>query len=122
MRPRKYFWATMFVAVCDQNFGNSTPFWSKTALSLPGMKASRISHSTSSNGSRPGIVKKRSIPTLAAPSTTVFTTSSVAVVTADASVDAIDPPRIAALAPASPARRRGTNEGRTPAGRLARNP
>src|SRR2546427_108728 len=24
MRPRKYFWATMFVAVCDQNFGNST--------------------------------------------------------------------------------------------------
>src|SRR5205085_743901 len=26
MRPRKYFCATMFVAVCDQNFGNSTPF------------------------------------------------------------------------------------------------
>jgi len=25
MRPRKYFCATMFVAVCDQNFGNSTP-------------------------------------------------------------------------------------------------
>ena len=49
----------MFVAVCDQNFGNSTLFWSKTALSLPGMKASRSSHSTSSNGSRPGIVKKR---------------------------------------------------------------
>ena len=57
MRPRKYFCATMFVAVCDQNFGNSTPFCSKTGLSLPGMKASRVSHSTSSNGSRPGIVK-----------------------------------------------------------------
>ena len=59
MRPRKYFCATMFVAVCDQNFGNSTPFCSKTGLSLPGMSASRSSHSTSSNGSRPGIVKKR---------------------------------------------------------------
>ena len=23
--PRKYFWATMFVAFCDQVFGNSTP-------------------------------------------------------------------------------------------------
>ena len=54
----------MFVAVCDQNLGNSTSFWSKTGLSLPGMKASRSSHSTSSNGSRPGIVKKRSTPTL----------------------------------------------------------
>jgi hypothetical protein len=57
MRPRKYFWATMFVAVCDQNFGNSTPFCSKVGLSLPAMKASRSSHSSSSNGSRPGIVK-----------------------------------------------------------------
>ena len=57
MRPRKYFWATMFVAVCDQNLGNSTPFWSNAGLSLPGMKASRVSHSISSNGSRPGIVK-----------------------------------------------------------------
>ena len=37
MRPRKYFWATMFVEVCDQNLGNSTPFWSNTGLSLPGM-------------------------------------------------------------------------------------
>ena len=26
----------MFVAVCDQNFGNSTPFWSKTGLVLAG--------------------------------------------------------------------------------------
>ena len=38
MRPRKYFWATMFVAVCDQNFGNSTSFCSKAGPSLPGMK------------------------------------------------------------------------------------
>ena len=57
MRPRKYFCATMFVAVCDQNFGNSTFFCSNAGLSLPGMKASRTSQSTSSNGSRPGIVK-----------------------------------------------------------------
>ena len=57
MRPRKYFWATMFVAVCDQNFGNSTPFCSKTGRSLPGISASRSSHSISSNGSRPWIVK-----------------------------------------------------------------
>ena len=70
MRPRKYFCATMFVAVCDQNFGNSTPFCSKTGLSLPGISASRISHSTSSNGSRPGIVNRRLRTTLFAPSTT----------------------------------------------------
>jgi hypothetical protein len=57
IRPRKYFWATMFVAVCDQKRGNSTPFCSKAGLSLPGMCASRTSHSTSSKGSRPGIVK-----------------------------------------------------------------
>ena len=88
--PRKYFCATMFVAVCDQNFGNSTSFWSKTALSLPGMKASRSSHSTSSNGSRPVIVKKRSTPTSAPSSTTVFTTSSVGCSKpVDAFVDAI---------------------------------
>ena len=37
----------MFVAVCDQNFGNSTSFCSNAGLSLPGMKASRISHSIS---------------------------------------------------------------------------
>jgi hypothetical protein len=57
MRPRKYFWETMFVAVCDQNLGNSTSFCSKAGPSLPGMWASRTSHSISSNGSRPGIVK-----------------------------------------------------------------
>ncbi len=57
MRPRKYFCATMFVAVCDQNFGNSTSFCSNAGPSLPGMYAWRSSHSTSSKGSRPGIVK-----------------------------------------------------------------
>ena len=75
MRPRKYFWATMFVAVCDQNFGNSTSFCSKAGPSLPGMKAWRSSHSTSSKGSRPGIVKRRRGATLASASTTVFTIS-----------------------------------------------
>jgi hypothetical protein len=48
MRPRKYFCATMFVAVCDQNRGNSTFFCSNAGPFLPGMWASRISHSTSS--------------------------------------------------------------------------
>jgi len=47
----------MFVAVCDQNFGNSTPFCSNAGLSLPGMKASRVSQSISAKGSRPAIVK-----------------------------------------------------------------
>ncbi len=75
-RPRKYFWATMFVAVCDQNFGNSTPRCSKAGPLRPGMVASRTSHSISSNGSRPGMVKKRRTPSFASPSTTVFTTSS----------------------------------------------
>src|SRR4051812_31747499 len=88
--PLKYFCATMLVAVCDQNFGNSTDFWSNTGLSLPGMKASRSSHSTSSNGSRPGIVKKRSTPTEAASFSTTFTTSSAVIGTlADAFVDAM---------------------------------
>jgi hypothetical protein len=49
----------MLVAVCDQNFGNSTPRCSKAGPSRPGMIASRVSHSISSNGSRPEIVKKR---------------------------------------------------------------
>jgi hypothetical protein len=69
----------MFVAVCDQNFGNSTPFCSKTGLSLPGMKASRVSHSISSNGSRPGIVKKRRTAVCAASFATLFTSSSTGV-------------------------------------------
>src|SRR3712207_7553092 len=42
MRPRKYFWVTMFVAFCDHVFGNSTSFCSK----LP-TDAVRISHSRS---------------------------------------------------------------------------
>jgi len=56
--PRKYFDATTLVAVCDQNFGISTSFCSKTIspFSLL-MTAERISHSTSSNGSTPGRVK-----------------------------------------------------------------
>ena len=107
--PLKYFCATMFVAVCDQNFGNSTSFWSKAGLSLPGMKASRSSHSTSSNGSRPGIVKKRSTPTLASSSTTVFTTSATAVSVACGCLRGrhLFLPRIAAPS-AFPAPRRGT--------------
>ena len=79
MRPRKYFCATMFVAVCDQNFGNSTPFCSKTGLSLPGMKASRISHSISSNGSRPGIVKYRRTPRRRSGAETLFRSASSAI-------------------------------------------
>ena len=31
-RPRKYFWATMLVAFCDQVFGNSTPRCSKAGF------------------------------------------------------------------------------------------
>src|SRR3954453_15012654 len=59
--PRKYFWATMLVAFCDQLTGNST---SRCSKALPpslkfGITASRISHSTSSNGCRPSDVKKR---------------------------------------------------------------
>ncbi len=72
MRPRKYFCATMLVAVWLQNFGNSTPFCSKTGPSLPGISASRSSHSTSANGSRPGIVNSLRTPTLALSCATVF--------------------------------------------------
>src|SRR5215218_4670828 len=78
MRPRKYFCATMFVAVCDQNFGNSTPGCWNTGLSLPGMYASRSSHSISSKGFLPSIVKKRRIPSRAASSTTTFAASLAA--------------------------------------------
>jgi len=78
-RPRKYFCATMLVAVCDQNFGNSTLRCSNAGPLRPGMSASRISHSISSNGSRPGIVKKRRTPRRASSWRTVFTTSVVVV-------------------------------------------
>ena len=67
MRPRKYFCATMFVAVCDQKRGNSTSLCSNAGPSLPGISASRSSHSTSSNGSRPGMVKNRRGATFASP-------------------------------------------------------
>jgi hypothetical protein len=77
MRPRKYFCATMFVAVCDQNFGNSTSFCSNAGPFLPGMWASRISHSTSSKGSRPAIVNSLRTARLASSSTTALPSSSV---------------------------------------------
>ena len=57
MRPRKYFCATMFVAVWLQNLGNSTSRCSNDGPSLPGMSASRVSHSTASKGSVPASVK-----------------------------------------------------------------
>ena len=61
--PRKYFETTMLVACCDQLFGISTLRCSNTTLprSLP-MTASRSSHSTSSNGSTPAVVKTRESP------------------------------------------------------------
>ena len=59
--PRKYFWATMFVAFCDHVFGNSTPRCSKEILSPWPIRASRSSHSTASNGWTPGFVKYRRI-------------------------------------------------------------
>src|SRR3954463_2367054 len=52
--PRKYFWATMLVAFCDQLFGNSTSSWRKDPTD-----AVRSSHSTVSNGCTPGSVKRR---------------------------------------------------------------
>ena len=57
--PRKYFWATMFVAFCDHVFGNSTSRCSKATRSPWAMRASRRSHCTVSNACWPGDVKKR---------------------------------------------------------------
>jgi hypothetical protein len=54
--PRKYFWATMFVAFCDQLFGNSTSVCSKATRSPWPMRASRTSHSIASKGCTPGCV------------------------------------------------------------------
>src|SRR5215210_3991407 len=62
IRPRKYFWATMLVAFCDQLFGNSTPRCSNAGLAGSPITASRISHSTASNGLAPASVKR--LPTL----------------------------------------------------------
>ena len=59
-RPRKYFWATMLVAFCDQDFGNSTPRCSNAGFSGSPITASRSSHSTSSKGCTPGVVWRRS--------------------------------------------------------------
>ena len=55
--PRKYFWATMLVAVWLRKVGNSTSFCSNDGPSLPGIRAVRVSHSTASNGSTPSSVK-----------------------------------------------------------------
>jgi hypothetical protein len=52
--PRKYFWATMFVAFCDHVAGNSTSACSNETLSPKPIRASRSSHSTESNGCTPG--------------------------------------------------------------------
>jgi hypothetical protein len=54
--PRKYFWATMFVAFCDQLFGNSTPFCSNAGFSGSPITASRSSQSIASNGCTPASV------------------------------------------------------------------
>ena len=57
--PRKYFWATMFVAFWLQDFGNSTSRCSKATRSPWAMRASRRSHSIVSKACCPGVVKKR---------------------------------------------------------------
>ena len=62
-RPRKYFWATMFVAFWLQVTGNSTPRCSNAGFSGLPMTASRISHSTASKGWSPGSVNRRSTAT-----------------------------------------------------------
>src|SRR5438445_1916355 len=57
--PRKYFDATTFVAVIDQNAGTSTPFCSKTFPASPGITASRRSQAISSYGCTPSVVNVR---------------------------------------------------------------
>jgi hypothetical protein len=60
MAPRKYFCATMLVAVWLQLFGTSMFFCSKTGLPRSSlMTAVRSSHSISSNGCVPSVAKKR---------------------------------------------------------------
>ena len=62
--PRKYFWATMLVAFCDQLTGNSTSRCSKAtdpSRKLV-MRASRRCHRTSSYGWVSGVVKWRRMP------------------------------------------------------------
>lgn len=49
--PWKYFWATMFVAVIDHDFGTSTSFCSKKTSPFSFVIAAvRSSHSNASNG------------------------------------------------------------------------
>src|SRR3954447_14781194 len=58
--PCRYLLATMFVAVIDQSLGISTSFCSKMMLPWLSVIASvRSSHSTSSYGETPGLVKRR---------------------------------------------------------------
>ena len=50
--PRKYFWTTTLVAVCDQVFGNSTPRCSKKTLpSAPVMAAVRSTRENAQHAS-----------------------------------------------------------------------
>src|SRR5712691_2649333 len=58
--PWKYFEATMFVAVCDQDFGTSTLSWRKIVWPFSlAISAVRRSHSTASNGETLPAVKNR---------------------------------------------------------------
>src|SRR5580700_691826 len=58
--PCRYFEATMLVAVMDQSLGTSTSFCSKITLPWASVIwARRRSHSSSSQGETPGLVKKR---------------------------------------------------------------
>src|SRR5947209_3437164 len=58
--PWRYLLATMLVAVMDQSLGTSTSFCSKMTLPCASVIwAVRRSHSTSSYGETPGLVKKR---------------------------------------------------------------
>src|SRR3954468_9815669 len=66
IRPRKYFWATMLVAFCDQVVGNSTFSCSNVPT-----EAVRSCHSTVSNGSWLGVVNLRSILSPVAPALAV---------------------------------------------------
>jgi hypothetical protein len=60
--PRKYFCATMLVALSDQVAGNSTPRCSKATVPSRQfvITASRCSHAISSYGWTPSVVKRRS--------------------------------------------------------------
>jgi hypothetical protein len=56
--PRKYFEATMFVAVWLQVAGTSMPCCSNTGWPRSSLiSAERVSQATSSKGLRPGLVK-----------------------------------------------------------------